>query len=721
MTETTTLEQEKTVIQEQIVLEESHSKTQDLPIEKDQPSAKENLYWALLPPPKVHISRQRVGKNAIWDYDIDFWFFQHKEEAELIAEKLSKNGQAFHVQAIPSKIAEGFLHGSPQQKKAINKRCDYEIKCSEFKEKEKIFDEDCRKYNIDKSFIPGDAPKESSETEKKAYAYLNKKWEALQNEKTLLDELRKQCEKKERQLKQKNTPSDSYNEFDENGSEENGELQKARTNAKRRALIYQLTQEEIVKDICKQNPSLSDQAEEIADQALLWAERYQPDSEMIVGGIPKTITDMQSLDARYAQLEAPGQPCVIIHRPDAQPISSKDFNQRLSGEVVVAGIDDKGQPKYLDANKFWTGNTNKRIYKRIAFTNQSIAHDTYNLFTGFGVKPKEGKCDKILAHIKDVICAGNEINSSALLKLLAWQIQNIGKPSRIITALKSSQQQSGKGILLEQVLGHIYGNSGFQTNEMGQITARFNDTLRGKAYIYLDEALFSGDRKSADSLKSLSTTITTSIEQKGVPTVQLPIALNFFLATNHEDAAHIEEADARYWILEVSPHRVGDADYFKELVAEIETGGREAFMYFLLHLDVKDFIPSRDVPKDNDAKKAMIRNSINPFDARKWLEECCRSGMILGFRMQGTSLPNEPWKQGDEYQNGIFWTAYTDWQKSVKSPVAAKPTPANKFGELLTSVGLSQRKSGDIRYRTLPEIEECLKIVKEMIENAGNK
>lgn len=440
--------------------------------------------------------------------------------------------------------------------------------------------------------------------------------------------------------------------------------------------------------------------------------------EVVIGGIPKKVTDMQSLDKRFAQLEAPGQPCVLINRLDAQPISPSDFNRRLSGEVVLVGVNNDEQPKYIPASTFWIGNARKCVYRRIVFTNDKVDNTTYNLFSGFGVNPKQGKCDKILTHIKEVICADDETNYNALLKLLAWQIQNIGKPSRVITALKSTIQQAGKGCLLADILAIIYGNSGFVTSDVGQIITRFNDTIRGKAFIFLDEALFSGDRKAADAVKSLATCTRMGVETKGIPTVQFPIAVNLFLATNHDDAAHIEEADARYWILEVSPHRAGDSKYFKSLYEEIENGGREAFMDYLLKIDVSGFIPSRDIPKDNAAKEAMIRNSINPFDARKWLEECCRAEMILGYKPtdKASQFPWERWETGSEYVNGIFYTAYTEWQKTVRSPIAPRPTPANKFGEFLNKAGMTLRIDGQ-RFRKLPNPEECLKSIVEPGKN----
>lgn len=267
----------------------------------------------------------------------------------------------------------------------------------------------------------------------------------------------------------------------------------------------------------------------------------------------------------------------------------------------------------------------------------------------------------------------------------------------------------------------IYGRAGFKTSNTEHILGRFNDALLGKAFVFLDEALFGGHRDKADAIKSLVTTSVLSIESKGLPIVQFPCAINLYIATNNDDAIHLDEADARYWILEVSPHRKGDTKYFNELYAEINNGWREAFLHYLLNLDVSNFVPKRDILLNNAAKEAMIRNSINPFDARKWLEECCRAEMILGYKPIVESIsPWEPWQKGQEYPNGIFNTAYTEWQKTVKSPVAAKPTPGNKFGELLNKAGLDQRVDGK-RIRTLPDPKECLETVIRMIEKGAKK
>src|SRR5271170_4285258 len=120
-------------------------------------------------------------------------------------------------------------------------------------------------------------------------------------------------------------------------------------------------------------------------------------------------------------------------------ISYMDLKRRLTGEVVFTGFVNE-KPVHEPAFSFWTGHAQRHIYRRVAFTNKPLSADTYNLYRGLGVTPREGKCERILVHVRDVICSGNTADTEAMLKLLAWQIQNIGEPSRVIVILKSAKQ-----------------------------------------------------------------------------------------------------------------------------------------------------------------------------------------------------------------------------------------------------------------------------------------
>jgi hypothetical protein len=237
--------------------------------------------------------------------------------------------------------------------------------------------------------------------------------------------------------------------------------------------------------------------------------------------------------------------------------------------------------------------------------------------------------------------------------------------------------------------------------------------------------MFSGDRKAADAIKRLATTTLYGIETKGLPVIQCPVAVNLWAATNHDVAAFIEEQDVRYWVLNVSEHRVGDTDYFARLAEEIENGGREAFAHSLLERDVSRFNPLRDTPKNNDAKREMIRRSINPFDARKWLEECCLTEQIIGAADTTNWIPGQvkwrKWIPGDIVPFHALANAYTAWQRDVKSPVSPNPTPKGSLGEVLTNAGFGRVHNRAGSDRTLPHPDDCLKKLYEPAKKDPNE
>ena len=451
-------------------------------------------------------------------------------------------------------------------------------------------------------------------------------------------------------------------------------------------------------------------------------------STVKIAGVEKRVTSLEELNDRFALLQTHGSATVYVSRADNLPIQENDLKRRLAGEVVKTGVKPNGEPIYAGAYMFWTGHAHRHVYQRIAFTNEEGAPpDTLNLFKGFGVRPRAGRCDRILAHIREVICSNDATAFDAMLKLMAWQMQNVGKPSRVIVIMKTKEHQAGKGALLGETLLKVYGPSGFTPAATDQVTGRFNDAIVGRVYLFLDEVMFSGNRRAADAIKSLSTATTYGIETKGLPIIQCPVGVNFWAATNHDVAAFIEEHDVRYWVLDVSEHRVGDNDYFADLMHEIENGGREAFAHHLINLDVTGFVPLRDVPKNNAAKREMIRRSINAFDARKWIEECCITRQLIGSAIRHRDHdydPDVPWRidrrtetnddrwaewvTGEEYPFHVFSNAYREWQKGVKSPVAPEPTPIGSLGEVLTNAGFGLRRDKKARYRVLPDPDDCL-------------
>ena len=455
-------------------------------------------------------------------------------------------------------------------------------------------------------------------------------------------------------------------------------------------------------------------AKELAEEA--WAKRTSVGSLIQQQGMTKKLTSLESLNKRYAQLNCRGQGRLTIRREDFSIVSDKDFEKEVAGETIFGGISKKGEYLFLDAKDAWLGSYDRAVFNRLAFTSKPIEVDVCNLFPGFGTDPKAGCCNNIFSHIYDVLCAGDTKTAEAFVKLLAWQVQNIGEPSRVIVALKSNAHQTGKSIFLTKVLGKIYGDAGFITADTEKIFSRFNSTLKGKAFVCLEEALFSKSKKDSDTVKSITTAKELALEAKFQDSIMMPVAINLFLATNHDACAYIEPKDKRYWILNISEHRCGDDAYFNELVDEIDSGGVEAFFHTLLNTDVSDFLPWRDVPLDNAAKLDMIELSVNSCSSYIWLRECASTNTWLGSRSAEAPCAVE-WQANVEVDFAFLYEWYQRWAVTNKSLYANAPDNQKKLANTLTLANLESTRSNTSRKRKVLPAEEVLGNLKLAFRN----
>jgi hypothetical protein len=148
-----------------------------------------------------------------------------------------------------------------------------------------------------------------------------------------------------------------------------------------------------------------------------------------------------------------------------------------------------------------------------------------------------------------------------------------------------------------ELLSRIWTNSVLRVSDIEQIAGRFNAALAQAYVICMDEALFVGDRKSQDKMKSLITEPVISVEQKHQPQHSIESYHRYFSASNHEHFAQIENDDRRYFLLTVSSCHQQHSLYFSQLFKAIASDDViAAFMHVLTNIDLRRFNP-RAAPK----------------------------------------------------------------------------------------------------------------------------
>ena len=126
---------------------------------------------------------------------------------------------------------------------------------------------------------------------------------------------------------------------------------------------------------------------------------------------------------------------------------------------------------------------------------------------------------------------------------------------------------------------------------MDQITGRFNDALASNYIIWLDEALFVGDHKAADALKSLITEKSITIEPKNQPVRSIFSCHRFFAATNADHFLRIDRDDRRMVYLPISAAYKGDHNYWASINAALHSPELPALVDSLQRRDIANFNP----------------------------------------------------------------------------------------------------------------------------------
>jgi hypothetical protein len=247
------------------------------------------------------------------------------------------------------------------------------------------------------------------------------------------------------------------------------------------------------------------------------------------------------------------------------------FYEKSDGEVLMKRfLESQPMPcKVKDTiTDFWIS-PHTHVYTAIAFSPWATPSSTLNYWVGATVTPSVGDWRVIRNHIHQVICAGDSILFEYLLNYLAHMLQfPEDKPGIMVVLL--GKQGTGKGLFF-QILQRIWSRTSLLVSDIQQVVGQFNGALERHYVVIMDEALFSGDRKSQDRMKSLITEKTCHIEQKYQPARTIESVHRFFASSNHDQFAHTEADDRRYLVLRVSDERQGDSSYFSNLVNVIAT------------------------------------------------------------------------------------------------------------------------------------------------------
>lgn len=283
--------------------------------------------------------------------------------------------------------------------------------------------------------------------------------------------------------------------------------------------------------------------------------------------------------------------------------------------------------------------------------NTACAEDEYfNEWRGFRHKPGQGNCELYLQLIHEIIANGNANYTKYILDWMAFAIQYPMEPCEVALVLRGGQG-AGKGTFARN-FGELFAPHYLQVRGIEAITGDYNDNLRAKSVVFLDEVHTKISKSSRAEFNMQISEPTYEVRTKYLSNFYLDNYLHFILASNDPHIISVADDERRFAMFEVrgldekDPKHTKQARraFCKDIVKQLkEENGYAALLGFLLRRDISKFDP-RDIP-ETDEKAIQQIQSANSVE-RWWL-----STLKLG------ELPELTWEY--VYNRGKRWNKDT--------------------------------------------------------------
>ncbi|MGC3938752.1 DUF5906 domain-containing protein [Roseobacter sp. EG26] len=328
----------------------------------------------------------------------------------------------------------------------------------------------------------------------------------------------------------------------------------------------------------------------------------EPDGSLTIGTVFQLAKDggwegpsnpiVREMNSRFGILTYGSSTRVILKETTSTEVLSwlgkGAFEDRLAPEKFPV-TDDNGNTTWRPKSRFWLQHRLAAHYHEMDFDpSLPPGHNghVWNMWRGFAVNPKPGDWSNLKAHILENVCGGNHDYCNWMLN---WMALGVQEPSLVIgtAPVLKGLPGTGKGVLAN-AYGHIWKPHFVSITKDDHVRGRFNQHLEGRRFVYVDEAIFGGDRKNAGVIKTMLTEPQIMIERKGVDPFLLDNHMIFMVTSNESSVVPADIGDRRWQVFEVSDERREDKAYFSEIMKQMKAGGYEAMLHELLKRDVTE-------------------------------------------------------------------------------------------------------------------------------------
>jgi Family of unknown function (DUF5906) len=302
-----------------------------------------------------------------------------------------------------------------------------------------------------------------------------------------------------------------------------------------------------------------------------------------------------------------------------QLLAVSAFNTWLDNKFVYHGA--KREP----LGRCWLSHPARRQYEGLVFAPKQVVAGHYNLWRGFAVEPRPGDCSRFLGHVKDNVCSGDE---KICTWVTAWFAHIFQRPDdKLDTSLGLRGPQGVGKTKVGDVFGSLLGRHYLLVAEPRYVTGRFNAHMAQLLMLHADEAFWAGERSAEGKLKDMISGKRHPIEFKGKEAFWVDNFMRLLVTGNPNWMVPAGWDERRFCVLDAGEKRKRDHAYFAAIDEEMNTGGREALLHYLLNFDLSK-VNLREIPKTD----ALLDQKLASFSVEEsWWYDVLHRGELPGL------------------------------------------------------------------------------------------
>lgn len=349
---------------------------------------------------------------------------------------------------------------------------------------------------------------------------------------------------------------------------------------------------------------------------------------------------MAEMNKKYAFIQHHGKDSTIVVFRNGVFAGYQRVNSFLHSEgnknIETFKKTPGGKTKIVQekAGIHWLNSPHRRTYFGVDFNpTGEVEPDFLNLWTGFAIEPKEGDCSLMMEMIKKSLCDDNEDNFKYTLDWLAASVQRPGRPGGCALVV-----QGGRGIgksTVGRLMKKIFGKCYTEMSTTKRLFDNFNNIFEQTVFLNVNEAFWApGHAKYEGDLKAMITDSDIIVEEKNVDKRTVRNCLHIYVTSNEDHIIPVASEERRYFMLKASnwlvDMRKNDTKayvkYFVDLNDEMDNGGAEAFLHFLLERDLSKYVEW--TPPETDALNEQRSYGMTHIE-QFWLDVLDRGSFFV--------------------------------------------------------------------------------------------